>query len=99
MGQLIHHHKVSFAGKVITAGVVTKGIIMGSLISILAIADFTESLILVIVSATVTGIFGLLICLIQVRAEKGIHTRMDFLEKKATEVDQTTKDIAEVVNR
>jgi len=86
---------VSYAGKLITAGVIVKAVLMGTLVGLLAASDFLDSLALVLVSATATGVFGILIVLIQVKAERGLHERMDKIESNIeTKADaiQTTID-------
>lgn len=66
---------------------------MGTLVSVLAITAFTQSIILVLVSATATGIFGLIICLIQTHSEARLHERLDHLESRATEVVEKTEQV------
>lgn len=73
---------------------------MASIVEILGVSSFGKSIILVLVSATATGIFGLLIVLIQTHAEKGLHERMDKIEDRVTEAKQeviaeTAKTITE----
>lgn len=83
MGAYAMPRKVSYGAKLITAGVAAKAVLMGVLVSLLAVAPFVESIVLVLVSACATGIFGLIIVLVQVRAERELHGRMDRLEEKA----------------
>jgi ABC-type bacteriocin/lantibiotic exporter with double-glycine peptidase domain len=74
---------MSFASKVITGGVFAKAILMGTLVTIIAATSFYQSVILVLVSATATGIFGILIVIIQTHSERAIHARIDALDSKA----------------
>lgn len=69
-----------YAAKVMGIGVMFKAIVMGTLVSILAVTSFVQSVVLVLVSATATGIFGLIIVLIQVHSERALHERMDRVE-------------------
>lgn len=88
----------SYASKVISAGVMVKAVLMGVLVEVLAVGSFTRSIILVLVSATATGIFGLLIVLVQVHVERGLHRRMDGIERQVNErsdqIVQTTEAAA-----
>jgi hypothetical protein len=84
--------KMSYAAKVITAGVMLKAVVMGTLVSLLAVTAFTQSIILVLVSATATGIFGLLIVLVQTHSEARLHQRINDLE---TQVDTKASEITE----
>lgn len=96
--------RVSYGAKVITAGVALKAALMGTLVSVLAVAPFVESLVLVLVSAAATGVFAVLVVLIQVHSERNLHERLDWLEgaadrleQKADEVKATTETVAEAV--
>ncbi len=97
--------RASYAAKVMSLGVFAKAVLMASVVTIVGATTFGESLILVLVSASATGVFALLVVLIQVRAERSLHARIDALEEKGTEIverttaigDQTTK-IADKVN-
>lgn len=85
-----------FAAKMVTAGIMGKAVLMATAVSVLvASATFAESLILVIVSATATGIFGLLIVFVQVHSERNLHERIDRLEETAGHAVATTDSIAE----
>jgi hypothetical protein len=88
----------SYAAKVITAGVMVKAVLMATVVELLAIGGFGRSIILVLVSATATGIFGLIIVLVQTHAEAGLHQRLDSLERqvdqKASEINVTTETAA-----
>lgn len=79
--------RVSYGAKVITAGVLLKAVLMGTLVSLLAVAGFEASLILVLVSACATGVFGILIVLIQTHSEKGLHERMERLEQTGSRIE------------
>lgn len=88
-----------FAAKVIMAAVVAKALLMGILVSqVVAEANFAQSLILVVVSATATGIFGVVIVLVQAHSEREMHARIDQLEGKADKVVETTQATAEAVD-
>lgn len=83
---------MSFASKVIAGGVFVKALIMGILVALLATTTFERSIVLVLVSATATGFFGILIVLIQVHSERNIHRRIDALETTTTDVVTQAKD-------
>jgi hypothetical protein len=70
----------------ITAGVIGKAILIGVLVEVLALTSFTRSIILVLVSAAATGIFGIIIVVVQTHAEANLHRRIDALEGKADTV-------------
>lgn len=76
----------SFPARVITGAVFLKALTMGILVSLLGATTFVQSILLVLVSATATGIFGILIVVIQVHSERSLHYRMDHLEERATEI-------------
>jgi low affinity Fe/Cu permease len=84
--------RVSYAAKLISAGVAVKAVLMGVLVSIVAASTtFTESIVLVLVSALATGAFGIIIVLVQTHAERAMHKRLDNLEAKAdTAADRAT---------
>jgi hypothetical protein len=84
---------MSFASKVVTGGVAAKALLMGTLVTILGATSFGQSVLLVLVSATATGIFGILIVLIQVHSEKALHERINDLENKANEAVAKTQEI------
>jgi len=67
---------------------------MATVVSLLAATAFWQSLVLVIVSATATGIFGILIVIIQTHSEKAIHARLDQLERQTQ--NQTRTIVAKV---
>lgn len=79
--------RVSHGAKVIGAGVIAKAVLMGVLVTVLAVEPFLESLALVLVSACATGIFGLVIVLVQVHAERELHGRMDRLEERGQRIE------------
>lgn len=92
-----HRIQMSYAAKVVTVGVMLKAIVMGTLVSLLAVSAFGKSLILVVVSATATGIFGILIVLIQTHSEARIHERLNAVEDQIntkSEEIQTKQDEA-----
>lgn len=82
---------MSFAGKIVTLGVIAKALVMGIMVSLLAVTSFEKSIVLVVVSATATGIFGILIVLIQIHSERAIHRRIDSLEIKTEEAKEEVK--------
>jgi divalent metal cation (Fe/Co/Zn/Cd) transporter len=86
---------MSFSAKLISAGVIGKAILMGVLVSVLAVTSFEKSIILVLVSACATGIFGIIIVLIQTHAEAGLHQRIDSLEGKTDALDTKADVITE----
>lgn len=71
---------------------------MAGIVTLLGVTPFEQSLILILVSASATGVFGLIIVLIQVHSEKALHERMDTLEGKADNVVTTTDKIATAVS-
>lgn len=85
------------APKLIALGVVAKAVLMTAVVTILGATTFLESLALILTSATATGIFGLLIVIVQVRGERALHQRMDTIEKKADNVQVTADNIAHEV--
>lgn len=89
--------KMPFAAKAISLGVIGKAILMGTLVSVLAVTSFTQSIILVLVSACATGVFGLIIVLIQTHAEKEMHRRLDGLERKTKSIDRKADTITTAV--
>lgn len=80
----------SFASKMIASGVLFKALLMGILVSLLAVTSFEKSVALVLVSASATGIFGIIIVLIQTHSEARLHKRIDLLEGKADKIDSAT---------
>lgn len=74
--------KMSYATKVVTLGVSLKAILMGVAVSLLAVTAFEKSIILILISASATGIFGILIVLIQTRSEARIHERLNTVENQ-----------------
>lgn len=98
--------QIPYAAKVMSIGVVFKAIVMSTLVTVLAATTFGQSIILVLVSATATGIFGLIIVLIQVKSEQHLHDRVNQMEKqinvkanqitaKTEEAVQATKEVKE----
>lgn len=91
---------MSYAAKVVTLGVMLKAIIMGTLVSLLAVSAFGKSIILVLVSATATGIFGILIVLIQTHSEARIHERLTAVESqietKSNEIQEKQDQAADI---
>jgi cytochrome c biogenesis protein CcdA len=85
----------SYAAKVMALGVGIKAVIMGTVVTILAATTFLQSVLLVLISATATGVFGLVIVLIQNHAEQRFHRRIDYLEQKADKIDTTTTETKE----
>ncbi len=92
---MLPSHRLSYAAKVISAGVAVKAVLMGVLVSILAVTSFTKSIVLVLVSALATGVFGVMIVLKKAHAERSLHVRLDRLEDKATEAAQASTVAAE----
>lgn len=87
-----------FAAKVIIPGVFAKAVLMATLVTILAVTSFVQSVILVLVSATATGIFGILIVIIQIHSERGLHERMDKLEETTqVAVTQAKEEVTSTV--
>lgn len=98
--------KMPYPAKIMTIGVLFKAVVMGTLVTILAATSFAQSIILVLVSATATGIFGMVIVLIQARSERGIHDRISDVENQIanqgnaiqtqnTELKRRASDLAE----
>lgn len=86
--------RMPFAAKVIAPAVAIKALLMGVLVTVLAAAGFVQSLILVLVSATATGVFGIVIVVIQTHSERNLHHRMDVLEDKANAIEGKADTIA-----
>lgn len=100
--------KMPYPAKIMATGVVFKAVIMATLVTVIAATTFIQSIILVLVSATATGIFGLVIVLIQVHSERGLHerinkmetqidTKSDEIKTQASDIAEKTQQIAEVV--
>jgi hypothetical protein len=96
--------QLSFATKMITTGVLIKAVLMGAAVSLLAVTSFEKSVALVLISASATGIFGIIIVLIQTHSEARLHDRIDHLESRADQiveksdiVKEQTQVIAEAV--
>lgn len=89
---------LSFQSKMVTAGVMGKALLMGILVSLLAFSSFEKSVILVLVSATATGIFGIIIVIVQSHFAREIHDRIDAMEDrtKQTVVETTGAAVASV---
>lgn len=89
-----------YAAKVVTLGVMLKAIVIGTLVSLLAVSAFGKSIILVLVSATATGVFGILIVLIQTHFEARIHERLNAVESqietKSNEIQVKQDEAAEI---
>lgn len=83
--------RMGFGAKVITAAVIVKAVLMASIVTLVAATTFAQSIVLVLISAAATGVFGIAIVLIQVHSERTIHRRLDILEERqqgiATAVD------------
>lgn len=95
--------KSSYGAKVLAAGVAAKAVVMSALVTLLAATAFWQSLVLVIVSAVATGIFALLVVLIQTHSERELHGRIDRLEQRTVtkvekKIDEQTKTIVEHVS-
>jgi hypothetical protein len=74
---------MSFASKAVSAGVAAKALLMGALVSLLGATTFADSIVLVLVSATATGVFGIIIVLIQTHSDAAVHRRLDELQARA----------------
>lgn len=68
-----------------TVGIVIKGLIMGLLVAAVDL-NFVKSLVLVIVSALVTGAFAVLVAKMQIRAQVKVHERIDQLETRQRDI-------------
>lgn len=87
-----------YAAKVIGLGVVAKAVVITTVIMILGATTFTQSVILVVISATTTGIFGLLIVLIQTRADRETHRKLDHVESTTQEsITQAKDEVTETI--
>lgn len=78
------------------AFVLVKGIAMGIAATVLDI-NFVRALILVLVSAVVTGCFGIVVAIIQSKENSRVHERLDRLELTGKQIEQTGQEIKEVV--
>lgn len=76
-------------------GVTFKAILMAGIVTLLAATSFAQSVILVLISATATGIFGIVIVIIQMKSDKGIHDRINEIQ---TQIDTKSEEIKEVAN-
>ena len=69
---------------------------MGAAVTVLAsVVPFWESVLLVLISATATGLFGILIVYVQARSEAQIHYRLEKLEEKGTSIENKADRIVE----
>lgn len=75
--------------KAIMGGVIAKSILMGIAAAIIDVS-FVKAALLVILSATVTGAFGLLIAHLQIRAQRNLGRRIDQVEQRQISVAQQT---------
>lgn len=73
--------------KAMGAFVVVKSVVLGISAALIDVA-FVKAAILVVLSAVVTGVFGLVVALIQDRADRRVHARLDALEAKATDTQR-----------
>jgi hypothetical protein len=76
---------MSYGAKVMVIGVSVKAVLMSAVVTVLAATSFQQSLILVIVSATATGVFALLAVIIQTHSAQGMYERLERLERRAGE--------------
>jgi Flp pilus assembly protein protease CpaA len=76
---------MNYASKVMTLGVLVKAVLISALVTVLGATTFLQSIILVLVSAAATGVFALLVVLIQTHSERAMHERIDKLESRAGE--------------
>lgn len=93
---------MSYSAKVLTAGVTVKAVLMSALVTLLAATAFWQSVVLVAVSAAITGVFAVLVVVVQVHAEKALHSRLDRLEDRTRttverRLEEQTKTIVESV--
>lgn len=65
--------------------VAVKSVLLGATAALLDVA-FIRALVLVVVSAAVTGTFGVVIARIQSRADERQHRRLDYLESRVNDV-------------
>ena len=70
----------------LTGAVIIKALLMGLLVGATTLA-FTQQIILVAISATLTGVFALVVARYTAHENRRLHDRLDTLE-------QQTKDIA-----
>jgi hypothetical protein len=86
----------SYSARLVAAAVAAKAALMGVLVSILASsAPFAEAVVLVLISAAATGVFGIVIVLVQTHAEAAMHRRLDKLEEQAGTAAQAATVAAE----
>ncbi len=92
------HLDIGYAAKVMALGVFIKAILMVAVVTTVAATTFGQSLILVLVSACATGVFALLVVLIQTRSDRRLHERLDRLEtSQAREIAAQTRELSTVV--
>lgn len=86
---------MSYGAKLVTAAVGAKAVLMSAVVTVLGATTFLQSLALVLVSATATGVFGAVIVIVQARAERALHDRMDTLGAKAADVARKAEATAQ----
>lgn len=72
--------------------VLIKGLTMGVVATLINV-DFERALILVLVSAIVTGAFGVIVALVQSRENSKVHERLEKLELTGRQIERTSQDI------
>jgi hypothetical protein len=65
--------------------VLFKGLAMGIVATLLNV-EFARALILVLVSAVITGLFGVIVAMIQSQADRRVHDRLDNLEASSKDI-------------
>jgi len=94
--------RLNYGAKVLAIGVTVKAVLMSLMVTLLAATAFWQSLVLVVVSAAVTGIFAVLVVVVQANAERSLRARLDRLEHRTVatvqqSLEQQTKAIVESV--
>lgn len=92
----------SYGAKVLAVGVTVKAVLMAAILTLLADAAFWQSIVIALVSATATGVFAVLVVVIQIHSERTLHDRIDRLERQTktavqTKLDEQTRTIVETV--
>lgn len=71
--------------KFMVAFIAIKSVALGVLAALIDVA-FIKALLLVVASATITGVFGVIVARIQAKADERLHTRLDYLEQRANDI-------------
>lgn len=72
-------------GKAVGVAVLGKAVVM-TVVAVAVTTSFIDSLILVVVSATLTGLFTVLVSRMTIQENRRLHDRLDDLEKNQVDI-------------